>query len=399
MSINKSFSTILLVGVSCLLSMPVVDLAADGKASAKSTYPQALPVEPIPRVETLPETYPDSWVFALDLNFASLLDGKIVVVDVAASDRNYKGLLSSGIMGNFKVATTRPELYTTMTVYSRLTYGERTDVLVIYDKRTLLPIGEIVLPTKRQQVVTQQNSFQLLGDERLGLIMNFTPATSVTVVDLVERKVVGEVSTPGCNFIFPTGDTAFSSLCADGAMVTYVLDEKGAVTSQHRSKQFIDIQNDPLFIKNAQVGGIHYFPSFQGRMQEIDFRGDEAQILSDWNFIPEALQSENWRPSGWQIIGASEDELFVVMAPDGVEGSHKNGGSEVWVLDPAAKKLVRRLTLPNGGLSIALTRGNPSLLVVTNALMALDVLDSKSGELQRTISLGDAATPFVVQVD
>jgi len=399
MSINKCVSIVLLVGVGCLSGMSTVDLFADKGGSGKSQFPEALPVETIPSIEVLPENYPDSWVYALDMNFYNLINGKVVIVDVAAESRNFKGLMSMGIMGGFKAASKRPELYASMTVYSRLTHGERTDVLVIYDKRTLKPIDEIILPTKRQQVVTQQNSFQLLGDERLGLIMNFTPATSVTVVDLVERKVLGEVSTPGCNFIFPTGATAFSALCADGAMVTYVLDEQGSVISQKRTKQFINIQDDPLFVKNAQVAGIHYFPSFKGHMQAIDFSGDSAKILEDWDFIPDSLKSDNWRPSGWQVIGSSDTELFVLMAPGGVEGSHKSGGSEVWVLNPASKKLMRRIELPGGGLSITITHGNPALLVVTNAEMELDVLDSESGDLQRTIRLGGAATPFVVQVN
>jgi len=399
MSIKKCVSNILIVSVCCLFGASTVGLAADKSASGKAQFPEPLPVETIPNVEMLPENYPDSWVYALDLNFYNLINGKVVIVDVAADTRNFKGLMSTGIMGNFRAASTRPELYASMTVYSRLTHGERTDVLVIYDKRTLQPIDEIVLPTKRQQVVIQQNSFQLLGDERLGLIMNFTPAASVTVVDLINRKVLGEVSTPGCNFIFPTGATAFSALCADGAMVTYVLDENGSVISQERTEQFIDIQDDPLFVKNAQVEGIHYFPSFQGRMQAIDFRGEKAKILKDWDFIPSSLKLENWRPSGWQIIGASDTELFVLMAPGGVEGSHKSGGSEVWVINPSSKNLKRRIELPDGGLSISVTRGSPALLVVTNAQMELDVLDVKSGSLQRTIRIGGAATPFVVQVN
>jgi len=364
--------------------------------SAAMSFSGDLPVEPIPSVETLPDMYPDTWIFAHDLNFNSLLDGKIFIVDVAAETRNFKGMIGAGMMGQFQPSRTGSELYTGQTILSRRTYGERTDLLIIFDKSTLQPIDEILLPTKRQQMVTQPNSFQLTDDERIGLVMNFTPAASVTVVDIPGRTVLGEISTPGCNLIFPTGERGFSTLCADGSMSTFVLDTDGSIQSSKRSERFIDIDADPLFAKNAEIAGITYFPSFQGRIQPIDFRGTTPAILDDWHFVPNHLQAENWRPSGWQVIAASNTELFVVMAPDGEEGSHKSGGSEVWVLDPKARKLARRIELRKGGLSITVTRSDPSYLVVTNGNMELDVFDTRSGELTRNISLGIGAYPFVL---
>ena len=179
-------------------------------------------------------------------------------------------------------------------------------------------------------------------------------------------------------------------------MFTYVLNSDGSVQSAERSEIFIDIDADPIFAKNAVVAGITYFPSYKGRIQPIDFRGTTAVILDDWQFVPDHLQAGNWRPSGWQVIAASKTELFVVMAPDGEEGSHKSGGSEVWVLDPKSKKLKRRIELPAGGLSITVTRSDPAYLVVTNGNMALDVFDTQSGKLLRNIGLGIGAYPFVL---
>ena len=366
------------------------------ESATAGNYSSDLPVEPIPSVETLPGMYPDTWIFAHDLNFISLLDGKIFIVDVAAESRNFKGMIGAGMMGQFQPSRSRSELYTGQTILSRRTYGERTDLLIIFDKSTLQPVDEILLPSKRQHVVTQPNSFQLTDNERIGLVMNFTPAASVTVVDIPERTVLGEISTPGCNLIFPTGERGFSTLCADGSMFTYVLDSDGSIQSSKRSERFIDIDADPIFAKNAIMDGITYFPSFQGRIQPIDFRGTTPVILDDWQLVPDHLQAENWRPSGWQVIAASNTELFVVMAPDGEEGSHKSGGSEVWVLNPESKKLARRIELPAGGLSITVTQSDPSYLVVTNGNMALDVFDTRSGKLLRNISLGIGAYPFVL---
>ena len=380
------------------LAFPVANLAiAAGQADSQpADFPDALPTEAIPSVESLPATYPDTWIFAHDLNFNSLLDGKVLIVDVAAESRNFKGMIGAGMMGQFQPSRLHSELYTGQTFLSRRTYGERTDALIIFDKSTLLPIDEIVLPAKRQQVVTQPNSFQLTDDERIGLIMNFTPASSVTVVDIPARTVLGEIPLPGCNFVFPTGERGFSTICADGSMVTHLLNNDGTVQSSERTEPFIDIDADPLFVKNAELKGVTYFPSYQGRIQPVDFSGDTPDVLDDWQFVPDELQDDNWRPSGWQVIAASDSELFVVMQENGEEGSHKSGGSEVWVLDPNAKRLKRRIELQDGGLSITVTRSDPAYLVVTNENMSLDVFDPLSGEHLRNITLGIGAFPFVL---
>ena len=362
-------------------------------------YAADLPIETIPSTETLPEKYPDTWVFAHDFNFYSLIDGKITIIDVAAPSRNFKGIVGASGFASFQHSKSRPELYSAQSFYSRGTYGERTDVVVIIDTASLKPIDEIIIPSKRQQVVTQKNSFQLTDDERMGLVMNFTPAASVTIVDLVNRKVLGEIAIPGCNFVFPTGKRGFSTLCADGSLATYGLSAEGAVTSSSRTEVFIDIDNDPIFVKNAIVGGITYFPSFLSRIQPVDFRSAKPRVLDDWNMVPAELNQENWRPSGWQVIAGNDEELFVLMQADGKEGSHKDGGTEVWAFEPVPGTLKRRIKLGTASISIAVTRSKPSYLVVTNADMLLDVYAAESGNFLRTITTGDAATPMVVHAN
>ncbi len=364
-----------------------------------SVYAADLPIESIPSVETLPETYPDTWVYAHDFNFYALQDGKVAIIDVAAKSRNFKGTVGVAGFGSFQHSSSRPELYSAQTFFSRGSYGERTDTVVIIDKVSLKPIDEIIVPTKRQQVVTQVNSFQLTDGERMGLLMNFTPAASVTVLDLVNRKVLSEIDIPGCNFVFPTGKRGFSSLCADGTLASFTLSEEGAVTSSTRSEAFIDIDEDPLFVKNAIVGGITYFPSYHSRVQPVDFRADKPRILESWDMVSAELRDENWRPSGWHVIAGNDEELFVLMQADGKDGSHKDGGTEVWVFQPESGTLKRRIKLDTAGGSIAVTRSNPSYLVVTNAAMFLDVYAAGSGKFLRTITVGDAATPIVVHAN
>ena len=78
-----------------------------------------LPVDTIPNVETLPASYPDTWVYAHDTNFYALNDAKVIVVDVAAENRNYKGSIPSSHFPSFLAASSRAELYVAESIHSR----------------------------------------------------------------------------------------------------------------------------------------------------------------------------------------------------------------------------------------------------------------------------------------
>jgi len=361
-------------------------------------FPEPLAAEPIPHVEVLPKSYPEDWVFAHDTNFFSLLDGKVVILDVASENRHYKGMLGAGQFASFLPSSTRPELYVAETFYSRRLRGERTDAITIYDKETLNVVGEIVLPgAKRGQMVTQKNSFQFTDGERLGLVFNFTPAASVTVVDFEKRAVLNEIQIPGCSLVYPTGKVGFSTFCGDGTMVTFDLDKEGKVQKRHATEPFNDISNDPLFMKTAVIDGINYFVSFKGRVQPVNLKGAKAKVKGGWSLIPEEQADENWRPAGWYVLSADgHGNLYVLMQKDGAEGSHKDGGSEVWVYDVDDKRRVRRIQLQTWGVTIEATKGDTAYLAVVNADMAIDVYDARSGELIRTIGGRAAETPFVL---
>lgn len=377
------------LALSLMLAVAAPALAQD--------FSEPLPVGDIPRVETLPEQYPDTWIFAHDANFFSLLDGKVVVLDVAAETREYKGMIGAGQFASFLPATTRPELYVAETFYSRRTRGERIDAITIYDTVNLAPIGEILLPGgKRGQVVSLKPSFQFTDGERLGLLFNFTPAASVSVVDFTAREVIGEVDIPGCSLIYPTGKRGFSSLCGNGTMVSFKIDAKGQASDQTVSQKFNDLDNDPLFMKTARIGDMTYFVSFKGQVQPVNFTRDKPVIGKTWPLVTEAEAKAGWRPGGWQILTADKSRLYVLMQPDGAEGSHKNGGSEIWVIDVKKQTRIERFELKTWGISIEATDSDPGYLVVTNADMDLDVYDSKSGQLIRTIGGRAAETPFAL---
>ncbi len=333
----------------------------------------------------------------------------MTVLDVAAENRNYKGKLAAQTFASFRASATRPELYVAETYFSRGDRGERTDVLTIYDKTTLLPLAEIILPgNKRGMVVTEKSTLALIGNERFALVYNFTPAASVTIVDLDARAVVNEIPIPGCALVVPTGKRGFSSFCADGTLGTYRLDETGQLIDETFTEPFIDIDNDPMYTRHVRLGDIGYFPTFGGMMQPIDFSGDQPELLENWSLMADAefgilerlyfwwndLEAK-WGPSGWQMITARNNELYVLMNPLATEGEQDTGGIEVWVFDIEKKRKVREIALEKGVLSIEITGKDGSHLVAMNEDQNLDVYDALTGKHLRTIS-GGLGAPVVL---
>lgn len=362
-------------------------LLMSASASRAADYPQPLPEESVPTVAELPEHYPGSWVFVQDLHFNSLPDGRAAIVDVGAENNNLRGQIPVAQFGVMLPSTTRGEIYVGETFYSRLTRGERTDVITIWDTKTLTPKDEIVLPGgKRGLFVTLRNSLQLTNDEKWALVFNFTPGASVTVVDLDARKILSDIELPGCSLVYPTGPRGFTSLCADGTMTSIALDAAGKAGPAVTSAVFNDIDDDPLFMTPAMVGRTGWFVSFKGDVRAIDFSGAAAKDLGSFALPKQDGGEPEWRPGGWQVISADRAGLlYILMNPKSGEGTHKDGGTEAWVVDPKTKTLVRRIALRNHSVSIEVTQQEKPLLVASRPDGSLDVYDAASGAFVRTI--------------
>ena len=362
-----------------LLAM-LLAAGSGGRLLAATQFPTPLPVDADLKVLSLPADYPKGWAF---LGYS---DDKFEIRDVGSDARTVEGQLPGFESATLLVGTRRPELYVADTMWTRGNRGTRTDYITIYDKRTLTPTGEIILPgAKRGLIVPMQGMLSFADGERLALVFNLTPAMSVTVVDLVQRKVLGEVQTPGCSLVYPTGRRGFASLCANGTVLSVQLDAKGGVAGRQESAPFNKLDSDPLFTTSAVIGGVRYFPSFLGRVQPLDLHSDTAQVLPDWPLVGAADARDNWRPSGRQLIAAGDDgHLYVIMQRDGHEGSHKEGGTEVWIFDPATHARLGRLRLVRPGTSIEVTHTpEPLLLVATSE--QLDVYALPNGNLLRSL--------------
>ncbi len=357
-----------------------------------------LPAEATPAVVTLPSPS-EHWIYAHDAAFYSLTSGKVFVVDVGVDTRNVLGLIGAAQFPSFRQADTRGELYVAESFFARGTRGTQTDVLTIYDGASLQWLGEVVLPgAKRMQVVPQKAALQVTRDGDFALVFNFTPASSVTVVDLARREVVNEVALPGCMLTYPFGASGFVTLCSDGSAHAVVLDGAGQVVREGRTQPFNDIDGDPMFMKAGWVAHTAYFPTFDGWVQPLDLSGDEPVAAPRWRLetdLPGAPGSA--RPSGWQVISAdSGGRLYVLMRENAGRGDHKFGGETVWIADALTGRVTDIVPLVTPGVSIEATRGDPPLLAVTNADMQLDVYDPRDHRKLRTIGNWGPAMPLAL---
>lgn len=373
-------------------------LLTTATAAVAQTKQAPLPEETIPSVAKLPDTYPPDWVFIHDLHFDSILDGRVLIVDTQSPVTPLKGMVRAAQFGNLLHSQAKHELYTAETFYSRMTRGERTDAITIWDAATLQPKGEILLPGgKRQLSVIYPNLFRFTNGEKWALVANFTPAQSVTVVDLDGRKVLGDIDLPGCAQVYPTGERGFTSLCADGSLISISLDDKGKVASSKTVAGVQDIDRQPLFGTPAMLGRTAWFVSYYGELRGFDLSGPVAKPLPPASVGSAPGGTPQWRPGGWQVIASdARGLLYVLMSPNGREGSHKDGGSEVWVVDPVANKQVRRIELGGVATAIGITRSSAPRLIVARTDAKIDVFDPETGKLVHSLGASAGANPIVV---
>jgi methylamine dehydrogenase heavy chain len=88
--------------------------------------------------------------------------------------------------------------------------------------------------------------------------------------------------------------------------------------------------------------------------------------------------------------------LYVLMSPYGKEGSHKDGGTEVWVVDPASGKRVNRIALQAHSGSIGVTHEEVPHLIVTRADAGIDVYDAVTGAFVHSLGNTVAFSPILV---
>jgi methylamine dehydrogenase heavy chain len=151
--------------------------------------------EPLVNEGPLPAHPGPHWVWVNDIVFDYMADGRAYLID--ADMGTFRGMLSTGY-GYLGIVPARSSdtLYSPETYFSRGTRGTRTDVVTLYDPKTLSPNAEIPIPPKRAAIMPMVNAAVLTDDERFLLIYNLprrsrsaslTPAAAASSVKSTRR--------------------------------------------------------------------------------------------------------------------------------------------------------------------------------------------------------------------
>ena len=279
----------------------------------------------------------------------------------------------------------RKEFYAAESYYSRGVHGDRIDLLTIYDYENLSPIAEVEIPQKIT-VLQLRTYIQLLGDGRHVGIFNMTPAASVTIVDVVDRALAGEVSTPGCALIMAVGDNSFLMICGDGTMQLVQLDNDGNEANRARSEEFFSVDDDPVFDRPVPFSGGWLLVSHLGQVFHVTVDGDDIDISDGWAMLSDEDREQQWRPGGGQLKSVHESlGLLYILLHQGGEYTHHEPGSEIWVYNLAAQRRIARIELPVPASNIMVTQESEPKLIVADEEGGLHLYDALKLTLDRTI--------------
>jgi methylamine dehydrogenase heavy chain len=334
-------------------------------------------------VETLPPKSPH-WVYVFDAAFDNEIDQRVHLYDGDSYRR--LGQIDAGFMPGINLSPDGTKTVVATTYYSRGSRGTRTDVVEFTDNTTLAPAGEIVLPNKR--AMTTPNIFNVAysTDAHFVYAAYVTPAASFGVLDPQQKKVLGEIDTAGCVLVIPSGPNRVSSLCESGRLLTVTLAQDGHESSRSMSEPFFDADKDPVFVQGIPTEQGYAFLSFLGEVHAIDFSGAQPVFAPVWSLVS-AAENGHWRP-GAEQVGAIHRKLGRLYVPmhEGGEGTHKDGGTEIWVFDMATRKRLARWPVHAAGLAnvaaIQVSQDAAPILFAATATADVAVMDALTGHIK-----------------
>jgi len=281
-------------------------------------------------------------VFSVDLALNHVVDGKLHVMD--AKDLKYLGVIGTANLGMVHLPPGTRDIYVATTHLSRTTRGERTDVLEVHSGEDLSFKSEIPIAKTRAMALNYRSLIWASSDLKYMFIQNASPATSVSIVDLAQKKQTAEVPNPGCYGILPGAKATdrFATLCGDGSFGTVIVNPDGTAAGMKASEKIFDADTDAIFVSGVRHGDAWTFVSYAGSVYVVDVDGDTAKLIDKFSLV-EGVEGD-WRPGGYQphAVHAPSGIAYVLMHSKGGEGSHKNPAEEIWAVDLKAKKVVGR---------------------------------------------------------
>ena len=355
-----------------------------------------LPAEHL-TVTSMPPDSPHR-IYVLDEAFFNEIDARVHVFDGDTYRR--LGQIDIGFTPGFNLSPDGKTSVAATTYFSRGSRGTRTDVVEFTDNATLKTTHEIILPPKRAMTLPTYFNLGFSADSRFLYVSYVTPAASFGVLDPAKYTVIDEIDTAGCVLVIPSGPNRVSSICENGRLLTVTLNDQGHEASRAFSESFFDADRDPIFVQGVPETNGYAFISFLGEVHEVDFSGAQPAIHKSWSLLSAADKAGHWRPGGQQV-GAIQRHLNRLYVPmhQGGEGSHKEGGTEIWVFDLSSHQRLARWPLApqklSGVLAIQVSQDDAPLLFAAGDRSELAVFDALTGKL-RHVEPQMGQTPWLI---
>ena len=352
------------------------------------------------KVESLASHEGQHWFWLWGNRAPSMIDGRALLFDDSGK---MLGQLDTGFWFNSLLpAPSRNELFAVETYFSRGTRGTRSDMVTVYDPLTLSPKREIAIPPKRINALGNTGLSVLSDDERFLLVLNFTPAQSISIVDLDADRFVGEVETPGCASIYPAGARDFYSICGDGSFLHLRLGEQGQVLLNERSQPLFDPLKDLLTTAASRIGDTWYFVSQENNAYAIQMDAEHLSLTKQWSLLSDDEREDDWRISGVQhtAVHGQSNRLFVLMHQGGPE-TFQEPGTEVWIYDVTTGERLKSIELEEQSIAIGVSPGVEPRLYSVDFILPMPLLagawiyltegnDGVLRRLQQQVNLYDA---------
>jgi methylamine dehydrogenase heavy chain len=354
-----------------------------------------LPAEHL-TVASVPPNNPHR-IYVLDEAFVNEIDARVHLFDGDTYRR--LGQIDAGFNPGVNLSPDGKTTVVGTTYFSRGSRGTRTDVVEFTDNATLSITHEIVLPSKRAITLPTYFNLAYSADSHFLYVSYVTPAASFGVLDPAKNTVLDEIDTAGCVLVIPSGPNRVSSLCESGRLLTVTLDEQGHEASRALSAAFFDPDRDPVFVQGVPMTDGFAFLSFLGEVHEVDFSGAQPAFRKPWSLVT-AAEKGHLRPGGTQVgaIHRQLGKLFVPMHRGG-EGSHKEGGTEIWVFDMKTHRRVARWPLAPlklaKALAVQVSQDEAPVLFAATDHSDVAVFDALSGQL-RHVEKQLGQTPWLI---
>ena len=303
----------------------------------------------------------------------SQIDGRFFLFD---EQGKMLGQLNNGFWPNSILAAKQgDDIYAAETYFARGVRGERTDVVTVYDGKTLLAKREVRLPPKRATILSSTGLETLSDDGRFMLVFNYTPAQSLSVVDVTNSRFITEIETPGCASMYPAGNRDFYLICGDGGLLHLRLGDDGQPTLKERVAPLFDPIKDFLITAASRNGNLWYFVSRQQNVYAIEMTASGAKVTAKWSMLTESERKKDWRYSGVQTtaIHRASNRLYVLMH-EGDEKTNQEPGTEVWVFDLKTQKKISSISMDEQTLSIAVSQAETPKLYTIDFIVPMPYL-------------------------